>query len=750
MIIPIYNVEKYVNEMIQSLKIQKINNIEFLLINDGSTDKTSNIIENAIGSDKRFKHIITKNNGVSAARNLGLKQSKGKYVLFLDSDDYLCDNAILNLYRRALETNADITYGKIKRFDKKKSWYVQGHVEVGLNSLGEKDILNNPELFNSIGPGAKLFKKNLLVGTKFPEDIIFGEDQVVSFYAYINSKKIVSINEDVYMYRVRESENSSTQLIRKKSLRYLSDLLIVSKINLKTIMKNEDYSEEEKKNITVAYFERLLRFEVYPIIKAGIRKRSSQKEIMKLTQQWLEMIPQNVKSDMTGLVEYLLIDLNLYLFILKSNNILLLSKLTEEISFVDQGKWSIERQANYCEQMKYRKVFLNAQRIKQYNIRLSSLVNFFYRKKNIGNKISALIFYLSKLLPLKKDLVVFCDSKSLDENENLLFLYKESCLNNKLDVRYLQKFNEGIFQNYKKYYLLSRAQVIIVDNYFYPLYSKKIRKKQFYIQVWHAAGAYKKFGHSALTSWESKSEQFETRAHRQYTHIIASSKEVGDIYSAAFMTSRDKIQTIGFPRTDKFFSEEHKRKIKKKFFLKYPCLINKKIIIYAPTFRGHDNNRKKAIKDINWKKVNLDKESVVITKYHPLVKEVPLKTNNKQVINANEDVDFSTLDLVIVADILITDYSSIIFDYSLLEKPLITYISDLTSYENERGLYYPMSTYTYDLVASNENELSNCISKGLEPNRHRESLDDFREKFMSSCDGDAGKKFQDLLNQLTK
>lgn len=748
-IIPIYNVERYIEKTLESLKSQKFTNIEYILINDGSTDGTEKKILAETALDDRFLIVTTENRGVSAARNIGLDLSKGDYVLFLDADDYYCDDAISKLYKAAIETEADITYGRIKRFDNTKSWYVKSHIDSGMHHIGEKNILDNPELFYSIGPGAKLFSKKIIKSVKFPENISYGEDQILTVTAYLNARKVVCIDEDVYMYRIRESKDSSTQTLRENCLVYLEGLLEVTKINLTYIQTSENYNESQKQFIMKSYFERLLKFEVYPNIKAGLRKRKYRKKVIDFAKRWLLIIPKEVKNMMSGIVEFLLIDLNMYVFTFNIIESTHLKKLTFEINLVDRECLNDDQNNLFESNTKYRLEFIDSTRITHFFKRFKSLLSYFYKKNYIGNKISATIFYASKALPINNKLVVVAKSKKIKNNDSILYITEKIEFDETIQVKYVDNFNNSLTEDWKKFFLLSTAKIIVVDDYFYPLYSKKIKKNQYYIQLWHAAGAYKKFGYSSLDRIDSNDIEFEKKAHQQYTHIIASSKRVGDIYSEAFNQPRNKVYDIGFPRTDMLKNLEDKDKLRKNFFEIYPNFSDKKIILYAPTFRGSLTERVKFRSEINWSKIKLPDNVVLLTKYHPIVSDIP-KVNHTQITNIDSTNQFSILELLVIIDVLITDYSSLIFEYSLLDKPLINFFSDYESYSKERGLYYPIETYSYDLVAKNETELTEMIEKAIDPERQMKSREHFITEFMSACDGSAGDRFQKLINSLVR
>lgn len=581
-IVPMYNVEEYVVEMLNSLKSQKLKGIEFILIDDGSTDNTLGRVKKETSLDSRFKILATKNNGVSSARNTGIKNSLGRYIAFLDGDDCFCEDALEKLHSSAILTQAEITYGKIKRFDATNDWYSQSHLSHGLNQSGEKSILVNPELFYSIGPGAKLYKRSLLKDIRFPEDISFGEDQVVTFDTYVKAKKIICIPEDIYLYRVRATKDSATQSLKKNCINYMEDLIKVTSINLVSLSDNNQLTIDQKNIILSAYFERVLKYEVYPIFRVGLKSVFTKEKVLEIMNRWLENIPLLVKKNMPSIVNLLLVDLSKYLFLINGKNRDAFKKLTLNVEKVDSAK-ATKRNRDLFKQ---RSEYIEAKVIKRTYLRLNLLAKYIYRRYKIRSKLFIFYFYLGKALPIKKNLVVVATSRLNFSKGNLDEISKRLQKNDELRIETLKNFNAGFRENCKKYYLLSRAKVIIVDDYFYPLYNKPLKSKQNYVQVWHGAGAYKKFGYSALRAKESNSEEFERRAHSQYTHVITSSEWAREKFSEAFNINIENVLALGFPRTDQFFNQKFIETTNNKFKELFPNLIDKKIILYAPTFRG--------------------------------------------------------------------------------------------------------------------------------------------------------------------
>ena len=203
-IIPIYNAEKYLVECISSIIYQKYQNIELLLINDGSSDNSEIICQNYVNKDKRVKLINKKNGGVSSARNVGISNSTGTIILFVDSDDQL-KNGALQTIADSIDNNDILCYG-YKEIYKKNS----NNILLKENNLNNKDLfLKSVYLDKAVGGylwnkcfRADIIKKNKILfdtNLHFCEDLVF----VVEYLKYC--KKVHYLNKLLYMYRMRKS-----------------------------------------------------------------------------------------------------------------------------------------------------------------------------------------------------------------------------------------------------------------------------------------------------------------------------------------------------------------------------------------------------------------------------------------------------------------------------------------------------------------------------------------------------------------
>lgn len=218
-IIPCYNVAKYLPKCIESLKGQDVSGhgIEFIMVNDGSPDNCLKIIEDFASKDSRFVVIDQKNQGVSAARNAGLRVAQGEYVFFLDGDDYLTDDASQILYDVISNTDSDIIVTnayKVKEgnLDNVKMWNPCANLNDGIYTV--EDFIR---LISVLPVSFKAYRRKLLVSNniEFDTDLRVGEVFTFFLHALQNSKKITISNKRIMFYLVRDSGTMRNSNIEK-------------------------------------------------------------------------------------------------------------------------------------------------------------------------------------------------------------------------------------------------------------------------------------------------------------------------------------------------------------------------------------------------------------------------------------------------------------------------------------------------------------------------------------------------------
>ena len=230
-IIPVYNVENYLAECLDSIVNQTLKDIEIICINDGSTDNSLEILETYAQSDDRFKIFNQENQGQGVARNHGIKLSQGEYIYFMDADDYLELNALEVFYNMSKSLDLDILIFKLINFDDGTSEeYTSNYYEMSFlkpydGKVFNYKIIGERILDVAVSPPGKFFKKSLIFSMKFPEGLIF-EDNYFFAEAMLSAKRVSFLNKHFYHRRIRNDSTTTTKTIKFADTIVLSNKII--------------------------------------------------------------------------------------------------------------------------------------------------------------------------------------------------------------------------------------------------------------------------------------------------------------------------------------------------------------------------------------------------------------------------------------------------------------------------------------------------------------------------------------------
>ena len=240
-ILPVYNVEKYIKECLDSLVNQSYKNIEIIVVNDGSPDNSQKIIDEYSKEYKEVKSYTKENGGVSSARNLGLDKATGDYVMFVDGDDYVSKDIISKLIEDIKKEKCDIACSDIIKFyeDGKETYYKTNQ------NYSDNDIKNY--IIGDSGPCAKLFKKELFDKVKFRK-LAYEDLDIIPILA-INVNKIGYIKEGLYYYR--QIDGSATRLSKYNE----------SMLDIFTVLENvyDKLNNKYPEEVEYIYISHLLR-----------------------------------------------------------------------------------------------------------------------------------------------------------------------------------------------------------------------------------------------------------------------------------------------------------------------------------------------------------------------------------------------------------------------------------------------------------------------------------------------------------
>lgn len=286
-IIPVYNVEKYLSRCLDSVTTQTYTNLEIILVDDGSTDNCGKICEEYVQKDGRIKVIHKENGGLSDARNVGIQQATGKYITFIDSDDDVANEYIEYMYELLSKNNTKMSIATYTVVSKEKKINAgEGYTEKVLTTEECLDRMLCEEGF-SISACAKLYKKELFDKVKFPVGKL-NEDNGTTYKLILQCEKIAYGNKSVYNYYKREDSITTSKFnLRKMDLIELTDEMCNEIDNKYPTLKNST----DKKRVTS-------RFSILRQILVGKMDEEQKikvKEIEKYLKQRKKQILQNNK-----------------------------------------------------------------------------------------------------------------------------------------------------------------------------------------------------------------------------------------------------------------------------------------------------------------------------------------------------------------------------------------------------------------------------------------------------------------------
>lgn len=281
-----------------------------------------------------------------------------------------------------------------------------------------------------------------------------------------------------------------------------------------------------------------------------------------------------------------------------------------------------------------------------------------------------------------------------------------------------------------------------------------LRKGTKIYQLWHACGAFKKFGMSTaeLIFGDNRKSLEKYPNYGNLSYVTVSSPEVIWAYEEAMNLKDTKTQVVatGVSRTDVFYDQHFIEQSKAAVYSVCPAAENKKIILYAPTFRGRVAKAESPdCLDIPAMKRALGDEYVLLIKHHPFVKQPPVVPEDCADFAMDVTKSLEIDQLLCASDVCVSDYSSLIFEYSLFERPMIFFAYDLDDYFDWRGFYYNYDELTPGPVVQETEEIIDYI-RHLDARFDQAQVHAFKEKFMSSCDGHATDRIMALVYAGTK
>ncbi len=356
--------------------------------------------------------------------------------------------------------------------------------------------------------------------------------------------------------------------------------------------------------------------------------------------------------------------------------------------------------------------------------------------KYLKHKIYGVLFRLFRRTPIDDNRISFVIDSRQSFKGNLDYIKKEFEKRGNFEFHFFYK-DKLSFDSFKR---LSSSKYIFLNDNFFPIAFMKFRDENIIVQLWHAPGASKKFGGSI----DIESREILSKISDNTDYLITTSDKIKDQYAEAFQISKSKIKALGLPRMDYYFENHDLDKLKADFFRKYNISQDKKIVLYAPTFRDEEkyNNVFDYFDLEKFNKV-LGDEYVLALRLHPKIKNFysnEIATQGKYINVSDWE---SEQELMLISDMLITDYSSIMIEYGILNKPIVFFTYDLDSYlSNERGFYYDFKKTVPGPIVYSSDELINTIKTN---EFDMSKISEFVMTQFDEIDGESSKRVVDFL-----
>ncbi len=352
------------------------------------------------------------------------------------------------------------------------------------------------------------------------------------------------------------------------------------------------------------------------------------------------------------------------------------------------------------------------------------------------HKIYGKFFNLFTKFPINNKQISFIIDSNESFKGNLDYIKKEFEKRGDFQFNFFYK-DKLSFSNFKN---LATSKYVFLNDNFFPLAFMNFKKDTKVVQLWHAPGAFKKFGASS----DTESKGMLSKISQNIDYLITSSDNIKDYYAEAFQIDNSKIKALGLPRADYYFENHDLKNIRANFDSRYPLAKNKKIVLYAPTFRDNpEDNNVFDFLDLDEFNKELGDEYILLLRLHPKIKKF-----FKDKIEANQNyIDCSDFkneqELLLISDILISDYSSIMIEFCLLDNPIIFFTYDYDTYiANDRGFYFDFKKNVPGPIVYTTEEL---IAKIKNNDFNQSKISEFRKTQFNSIDGAASKRVADFL-----
>jgi CDP-glycerol glycerophosphotransferase len=791
-IIPYHKGEAYLRDCLDSLREQTGSDMEILLICDHVDEKELECLSDYDELSIQVYHLQNKT-GVAAARNLGLDKATGDYAYFLDSDDYLYGNTIENLVLAAQERDDDIVYGK-----KKPTWFGRS---VFLAHKEEQDT-GDEEEENEASPtdSAELRAENNVdnesaeEGTHHEEadDGESTDDTSVDHDVPDDSEEYCKLNRS----KAEESDQSEEHLseeellqIKQIRIRQAYRILVakrkgVRNISVLNILFKRSFLEENKlrfpenlvymsdvpfllealskteklyKHLSAKYIKRKHNDAINFPSLSQIKDPNRFYEFLDTYYETTQRIPRDSELRNHFDRKYISYYTKVYAPKLKRSN----NPAWREEHFISMSNIISQMNPEVLKAQKgYKRLIINAL-IKKDVVasRRIVIIHLAYRKlKRILKSKKAFYTTLYNRVflkrPLLTDTILFESffGKNYSDSPKYIYEYISKNVPNKYQcIWVIDKKGTKIPFKHKKikryslmyYYYLARSKYFVFNGR-QPEWAVK-RKGNIILQTWHGTPLKKLvFDMDDITSASPKYKQQVYKQSRAWDYLISPNAFCSETFPRCFMYENKLLET-GYPRNDIMHAKD-KDKIAVGIRTKLGIPLDKKTILYAPTWRDDEFYGKGQYKfelqlDLKRMQEYLGDQYVILLRTHYFIADsLDVSSYNGFAYNLSKYDDIS--ELYLISDILITDYSSVFFDYANLKRPMLFYTYDLEKYRDIlRGFYLDIEKEVPGPLLYTTEDVINAVQNIDEVAcKYKQRYEDFYHRFCDWEDGHATEK----------
>lgn len=707
----------YLTDCLESVEEQQFKDYETILVIDHTEDDLSRIIDRFSDSIHLKVYQLEGAEGVSAARNLGIEKAEGEYIYFLDNDDYICGDSIKKLLD-VMEDDSDMAYGIMQHtwFQRKAFHEQQGDQEDKEDNefLLQFDF-NNPVQYryeryrklDKITVLGALYRKSLFIDNhiRFNEKQTYFSDPLVVTMILKYAKNIQCNEEAIYVKRHHNDKNNNPAICQHTREETMPDYFVAYTNSMKAAGDNKRLKNHL--NVILAKF----------IVKEYIKKiRWSEDERWK--SEYYEQLAKLVKE----------IDKKA----LKGN----------DFTHAEKKMIYAFMENDFAKMQKKSLRVLFFRKIKK-----------MFQDKKIMNK--TLTLYVFNKMKTKNNWIVFESfmGRNCSGQPKYIYKYLQENYGNKYKyiwvvdrkgVEISGKHTKCKRFSLRYYYYMNRSKYW-VNNMRQPL-SIPRRPETIMLSTWHGTPLKRLvFDMDDVHSANPRYKEIVYKQTRAWDYLLSDNPFSTEKFQSCFMFEKEKILEYGYPANDPMYApdrEQHAQEIKKKLGIPK----DKKVILYAPTWR--DDNFYEAGQygfdldlDVNRLQEEFGEEYVLLLRLHYfIVDQLDLSRYGAFTVDGSSYDDIT--DLYLISDILITDYSSVFFDYANLKRPVLYFTYDLEKYRDVlRGFYLDMEKDLPGPLLLTNDEVIDAI-KNIDKiqEQYKDRYEEFYNRFCCVDDGNAAKR----------